>query len=82
MLETFRRLQLEVIVVNQSSPEITRNRLHCVKVIVPGMLPMTFGHHLIRITGLRRLLEVPYRMGYVQQPLSYEQLNPHPHPFF
>jgi ribosomal protein S12 methylthiotransferase accessory factor len=82
MLDTFRRLQLEVIVVNQSSPEITRNRLHCVKVIVPGMLPMTFGHHLIRITGMRRLLEVPCRMGYVQQSLSYEQLNPHPHPFF
>ena len=36
------------------------------KVIVPGTLPMTFGHRLRRTHGIPRLKEL---------------LNPHPHPF-
>lgn len=46
LIKTFSNLNLEVIVVNQSTPETLRNGLHCVKVLIPGMLPMTFGHHL------------------------------------
>ncbi|TKH05939.1 TOMM precursor leader peptide-binding protein [Peribacillus simplex] len=81
ILQEFRRLKLEVIVVDQTTPEIARNGLHCVKVLIPGMLPMTFGHHLTRITGLERILRVPMELGYVKRPLEFEQLNPHPHPF-
>ncbi|MFB4162943.1 TOMM precursor leader peptide-binding protein [Alteribacillus sp. JSM 102045] len=75
------RLNLDVIVVDQTTPEIERNGLHCVKVLIPGMLPMTFGHHLTRITGLERVLKVPMELGYTKQPLTLEQLNPYPHPF-
>ncbi|MFJ7755717.1 TOMM precursor leader peptide-binding protein [Peribacillus muralis] len=81
ILEKFRRLNLEVIVVDQTTPEIGRNGLHCVKVLIPGMLPMTFGHHLTRVTGLERVLRVPMELGYAKRPLAFEQLNPHPHPF-
>ncbi|PJN87854.1 TOMM precursor leader peptide-binding protein [Bacillus sp. mrc49] len=81
ILEEFRRLKLDVIVVDQTTPEIERNGLHCVKVLIPGMLPMTFGHHLTRVTGLERVLRVPMELGYVKRPLEFEQLNPHPHPF-
>ncbi|MEH6943657.1 TOMM precursor leader peptide-binding protein [Bacillus sp. JJ722] len=81
IMQEFRRLNLDVIVVNQTTPEIERNGLHCVKVLIPGMLPMTFGHHLTRVTGLERVLTVPMKLGYVSQPLTFEQLNPHPHPF-
>ncbi|MGC5327874.1 TOMM precursor leader peptide-binding protein [Brevibacillus sp. SYSU BS000544] len=81
ILQTFRRLNLDVIVVDQMTPEISRNGLHCVKVLIPGMLPMTFGHHFTRVTGLERALHVPVELGYAKQPLTYEQLNPHPHPF-
>ncbi len=81
IIEGFRLLKQDVIVVNQTTPEIKKNGLHCVKVIIPGMLPMTFGHHLTRITGLERVLRVPMELGYVKQPLKYEQLNPYPHPF-
>ncbi|MEF2097424.1 TOMM precursor leader peptide-binding protein [Bacillus sp. CFBP9009] len=81
ILQEFRRLKLEVIVVDQTTPEIARNGLHCVKVLIPGMLPMTFGHHLTRITGLERILRVPMELGYEKRPLEFEQLNPHPHPF-
>ncbi|MFC1408220.1 TOMM precursor leader peptide-binding protein [Streptacidiphilus sp. N1-12] len=83
--ETVRRLSgegLEVIAVSQDEPGIRdRLGLHCVKVIVPGSLPMTFGHVNHRTRGLPRLLEVPYRLGRVQQPLRYHELAIHPHPF-
>lgn len=81
ILQVFRRLKLDVIVVNQTRPEVSRNGLHCVKVLIPGMLPMTFGHHFTRLVGMERVLRVPVELGYVKQPLTLKQLNPHPHPF-
>ncbi|WP_423410388.1 TOMM precursor leader peptide-binding protein [Heyndrickxia sp. MSNUG] len=81
ILHVFRSLNLDVIVVDQTAPELLRNGLHCVKVLIPGMLPMTFGHHLTRLTGLDRVLKVPMDLGYADHPLTFEQLNHHPHPF-
>lgn len=81
ILLRFRKLDLEVIVVDQTAPELRRDGLHCVKVLIPGMMPMTFGHHLVRVEGLKRVLTVPAELGYFKQPLLREQLNPHPHPF-
>ena len=81
ILNRFRRLNLEVIVVDQTTPIIKRNGLFCVKVLIPGMLPMTFGHHLTRVKGLERVLKVPMELGFKKKSLSFEQLNPYPHPF-
>jgi ribosomal protein S12 methylthiotransferase accessory factor len=81
ILQVFRRINLDVIVVDQTTPETIRNGLYCVKVLIPGMLPMTFGHHLTRITGLERVFRVPMELGYLNEPLTAELLNPHPHPF-
>ncbi|MED0676066.1 TOMM precursor leader peptide-binding protein [Aneurinibacillus thermoaerophilus] len=81
ILQVFRQLNLDVIVVDQTTPEIIRNGLYCVKVLIPGMLPMTFGYHFTRVIGLERVLRVPVELGYAKQPLTLEQLNPHPHPF-
>lgn len=81
ILQKLHQLKLEVIVVDQTTPEIKQNGLHCVKVLIPGMLPMTFGHHLTRVTGLERVLQVPVALGYKERPLTIEELNPHPHPF-
>jgi ribosomal protein S12 methylthiotransferase accessory factor len=81
MIQVFRRLNLDVIVVDQTTPELKRNGLSCVKVLIPGMLPITFGYHLTRLEGLDRVLRVPVELGYTAQPLTRKQLNPHPHPF-
>ncbi|UFJ41729.1 TOMM precursor leader peptide-binding protein [Brevibacillus humidisoli] len=81
ILQMFKQLDLEVIVVDQTTPEMIRNELYSVKVLIPGMLPMTFGYHLTRLTGLDRVLNVPMQLGLTKHPLTYEQLNPHPHPF-
>lgn len=81
LLGVFRSLNLDVIAVDQTTPEMKRLGLHAVKVLIPGMLPMTFGQHLIRLEGLERVLQVPKLLGYVDQPLTRKQLNRHPHPF-
>ncbi|MGR9050437.1 TOMM precursor leader peptide-binding protein [Halobacillus faecis] len=81
ILKVFQRLNLDVIVVDQTAGELERNGLHCVKVLIPGMLPMTFGHHLRRLEGLNRVLEVPKKLGYTDRPLTPGELNPYPHPF-
>jgi ribosomal protein S12 methylthiotransferase accessory factor len=61
---------LDVIAVNTTSPEHRAGGFACAKVIVPGTLPMTFGHRYRRTHGLARL-------GTVRP----EELNPFPHPF-
>ncbi len=72
---------LDVIVVEQTPPEMKKVELETFKVIIPGMLPMTFGHHRRRVNGLTRLLTVPAQLGYENAPTSYDELNPCPHPF-
>ncbi|MBO0993548.1 TOMM precursor leader peptide-binding protein [Bacillus sp. SD088] len=81
ILQKFQQLNLEVIVVDQTTPVTSRNELFCVKVLIPGMLPMTFGHHLTRVKGLKRVLTVPMELGFTKGPLTYDQLNANPHPF-
>ncbi|MGG3913318.1 TOMM precursor leader peptide-binding protein [Rossellomorea vietnamensis] len=81
ILERFRSRNLDVIVVDQTAPELEKNGLHCVKVLIPGMLPMTFGNHLSRLTGLERVLNVPAELGYRDRPLTFDELNKKPHPF-
>ncbi|MEV7725321.1 TOMM precursor leader peptide-binding protein [Streptomyces sp. NPDC087917] len=81
-VERLARAGLEVIAVDQSEPGVrARLGLHCVKVIVPGSLPMTFGHVNRRTDGLPRLLEVPHRLGRTDRPLRHADLALHPHPF-
>lgn len=81
VVQRLRRHGLDVIVVNQTTPEHRAGGISCVKAIVPGMLPMTFGHDNRRIHGLPRLFEVPRLLGYRDRTLLPEEINPHPHPF-
>ncbi|MFD0663490.1 TOMM precursor leader peptide-binding protein [Thermocatellispora tengchongensis] len=71
----------DVVVVDQTTPEHAAGGFTCVKVIIPGLLPMTFGHRLRRVEGLPRLYEVPRMLGYADAPARPEDINPHPHPF-
>lgn len=76
------RAGMDVIVVDQTDP-VVRDALglHAAKVIVPGALPMTFGHVYRRTRGLPRLLDVPWHMGRLPTRPRYEDLPLDPHPF-
>jgi ribosomal protein S12 methylthiotransferase accessory factor len=72
---------IDIVVVDQTAPEHAAQDFHCVKVIMPGMLPMTFGHQHRRHTGFQRLYHLPAQLGYRDGPLTDADINPHPHPF-
>lgn len=72
----------DVLVVDQTAPEHRPCGLNCVKIIMPGMLPMTFGQSNRRITGFERLHQLPFTLGYQDHPLAPAEINSHPHPFF
>jgi len=82
LIAGFRELGLDVIVVDQTAPEVAEDGLHVVKTLIPGLLPMTFGHRLRRWEGLERLSRIPMALGYAKRPLTAERINPYPHPFF
>ncbi|MBO3752458.1 TOMM precursor leader peptide-binding protein [Streptosporangiaceae bacterium NEAU-GS5] len=72
---------LDVIAVDQTTPEHRAGGFACVKVIIPGTLPLTSGHRYRRVEGLPRLYEVPRLLGHRERRLGPEEINPHPHPF-
>lgn len=71
----------DVIVLNQTSVEVSHGGLHAVKVLIPGMTPITFGYGYQRLRGLRRIFELPVRMGYSTRVLTETDLNQDCHPF-
>jgi ribosomal protein S12 methylthiotransferase accessory factor len=81
LIKRYLDTNLDVIVVNQTSPEHQAGGLSCVKVLVPGTLPMTFGHRFRRTEGIPRLFSVPRLLGYHVRDLRADEINPHPHPF-
>jgi ribosomal protein S12 methylthiotransferase accessory factor len=72
---------IDVIVVDQTSSEHAAQNFRCVKVLMPGMLPMTFGQQNRRVSGFPRLYSLPFTLGYCAELLTESQINPHPHPF-
>jgi ribosomal protein S12 methylthiotransferase accessory factor len=81
VLDRYLQTGLDVIAVDQTTPEHRLRDLACVKVLIPGLVPMTFGHHNRRVVGLPRLHVVPQLLGYRSRPLTDDELNPAPHPF-
>lgn len=73
---------MDVIVVEQTSPEQVVMGMNTASVIVPGMMPMDFGWERQRIWDLPRLRSVPQISGFYNasyRPVP-EELPPHPFP--
>ncbi|WP_376796039.1 TOMM precursor leader peptide-binding protein [Thermogemmatispora sp.] len=81
VMARYLRSGIDVIAVDQTTPELALEGFRAVRVLMPGMLPMTFGHHARRCSGLTRLYQLPYQLGYAARPLTEADLNPYPHPF-
>ena len=74
-------LGMDVIVVNQTAPELRGTGLQVVKVLVPGLVPIGFGWKMNRVVGLPRMRTVPRTSGYREADFALEDLNLTPHPF-
>jgi len=81
LIKSYLTCGTDIVVVDQTAPEHRPCGLHCVKVLMPGILSMTFGQHNRRV-NLERLRQIPASLGYHSQPLTEAEINPHPHPFF
>lgn len=81
LIEGFHVRGMDVIVVDQTVPEIgERLGLATVKVIVPGMLAMTFGHLHTRVVGSARLARADQSLARALTRADVPA-TPIPHPF-
>nr|WP_241263980.1 TOMM precursor leader peptide-binding protein [Bowmanella dokdonensis] len=70
----------DLIVVQQSFSKMEDNGLHCVKVLAPGLMPVTFGHQYRRIS-YPRLDSAARARGQWAAHFNAERINPFPHNF-
>ncbi|GAT69283.1 bacteriocin biosynthesis protein SagD [Planomonospora sphaerica] len=81
MLAAAERQGHEVLVVDHTTGELERLGLRCVKAIVPGTVPMTFGHRHRRPPPVETLNAFRARNGMSRYGLSSEEVRHEPHPF-
>lgn len=81
-LETAHTLGLEVLVVDQTAPYIADVLpINAVKVLVPGTMPMTFGHLNRRLDGIKRLHQAQEILKGGIPWHATGGIHPQPHPF-
>lgn len=80
-LDVIFKLGMDVIVVDQTSPEVEEVGLKVARVIVPGLLPIDFGWGMQRVYSLPRLRTVPRTAGFLDKDFDPQLLNTTPHPF-
>lgn len=71
----------EVIWIDQTTTHQAPLGLRTVKTLIPGLLPIDFGHGRCRSTDLPRLRHLLKRLGRRAHALTREELNLAPHPF-
>ena len=72
---------LEVVVVEQTSPEQRGLGLHTVSTVVPGLLPIDFGWARQRALHMPRMFSAYRRAGWRASDLTEAELHSVPHPF-
>jgi ribosomal protein S12 methylthiotransferase accessory factor len=65
--------------VELTTPDLVGYEIHVVRVIVPELQPVHFGHGQERLGG-ERLFTAPQQLGFVESRRSESDLNPCPHP--
>lgn len=81
LIDHYLKLGIDVIVVDQTAPEYASHNFRSAKILMPGLLPMTFGQQHRRTTGLQRLYQLPFTLDYRDHPLTEAEINSSPHPF-
>jgi len=83
LLELVRRtlvIAKDVVVVNLGFQMLEEFGLSAVKVLVPGLLPVTFGHQYRRV-DLRRIKQAIRMRGGNWHSFTSDDINPYPHNF-
>ncbi len=81
-LDTVHALGMDLLVVDQSAPYLSDAVAHnAAKVLVPGTMPMTFGHLNRRLEGLPRLQRASQILKGGTPWHNSGAIHPLPHPF-
>lgn len=75
LIEELNNYGKEIIIVNQTTEEMSRVNISCAKVFVPGLLPMTFGASNVRLSS-KRIKEI----GEMEHCKLNVRFIPHPFP--
>jgi ribosomal protein S12 methylthiotransferase accessory factor len=78
LVERFRAMDMEVVIVDLTSDELRRLGLWVVRAVIPELMPMSSVQRG-RFLGTPRLYEYPRKAGY--GPLTEDSVNPLPQPF-
>lgn len=70
----------DIIVVNQTFPDLEPVGLNCVKVLATGLLPVTFGHQYRRVDS-DRITAAARARGYTGPAFTETSVNQFPHNF-
>lgn len=54
--------------------------MRTVKVFIPGIVPISFGYG-VEPLGMKRIYDLPVKLGLLNRPKSYRQLEKFPHPY-
>ncbi|WBB77315.1 TOMM precursor leader peptide-binding protein [Micromonospora sp. WMMD882] len=81
MLDVARADGQEVFVVDHTTSELHRLGLRCVKAVVPGTTPMTFGHSHRRMPTSAAIARFRLRNGVGPTVTAGEEVRHEPHPF-
>ena len=74
VLEDLKKNGRDVIFINQTTPEMQLMKIYCSKILIPGLLPMTFGAKNARISK-KRIDEIQ------KKERRHLGINFAPHPF-
>lgn len=66
-------------IVELTTPDLVDYGIHVVRVVVPGLQPVHFGHGEERLGG-ERLFTLPMQLGFAGAVREERDLNPCPHP--
>ncbi len=80
-IEQLFKLDIDLIVVDQTAPELKGTGLKVARVIAPGLVPIDFGWDRHRLFDLARIRTVPHTAGYYETEWDMSTLNITPHPF-
>jgi ribosomal protein S12 methylthiotransferase accessory factor len=80
LLDTLLRHHGDVVIIDETTPELEEIGIKAAKVIVQGMLTMSFGHQYRRMV-MERIKQGPVITGRRKTPIDERDINLFPHPF-
>jgi ribosomal protein S12 methylthiotransferase accessory factor len=71
---------IETYAVDVTSPDVRELGVVVARAIAPRLIPLDVRHDA-RFLGGDRLYTAPVELGFADRPLSFDEINPDPHPF-